>query len=88
MNEIYLLSTGIVQAERPAQLLQTVAGEIRENLVRARTSRTGQRVDEPGLDAAIGNLQLVESTLARSSSAVSSARTARFVGIVVFRPSP
>ena len=58
-DEIYLLASGIIQVKRSAQLLQTVAGEVRENLIHTSTSRTGERVNELGLDAAIGNLQLV-----------------------------
>ena len=58
-DEIYFLSTGIIQAERPAQLFQAVPEESPENLIQTSTARTGKRVDELRLDAAIGNLQLV-----------------------------
>ena len=58
-DEVCLLPSGIIQTERSAQLLQAIAREIRENLIHASPARSGERVDELRLDAAVGDLQLV-----------------------------
>ena len=58
-DEIRLLPAGIVEAERPAQLLQTIAGEFRQHLVEPDLPGIGQSVDKPGLYAAVIDVQFV-----------------------------
>ena len=58
-DEICLPPSGIIQTERPAQLLQAIPGEVPENLIHTSPARPGKRVDELRLDAAIGDRQLV-----------------------------
>ena len=56
-DQIGLLAPGIIEIERPTQLLQPVPGEVEKNLSDAGLTRPGYRIDEAGLDPTIPNLQ-------------------------------